>query len=219
MTFTPPQIDKVSDDLRSFLRVEVRSKKVKKLDPAFYKNVTEALETLKAEAETYLVKQDITNYINIKERIDYIERDFKALFQRRFEKIATLSIYDLDSELMNALTPEEKEFITRLHNMMLDQYNFLLNKISTKEEETGEPQEEEPEAGPEKVEEKEKEPETEEETPAREEYLVVRILGDQPPIAQPEGDYYLHDNDLVYLPENFADILIKRKAAVRTNLS
>lgn len=217
MTFTPPQIDKVSDDLRSFLRVEVRSKKVKKLDPAFYRNVTEALETLKAEAETYLVKQDITNYINIKERIDYIERDFKALFQRRFEKIATLSIYDLDSELMNALTPEEKEFITRLHNMMLDQYNFLLNKIPTREEKAEVQEEEEPEAAPEKVGEKGKEPE--QEAPAREEYLVVRILGDQPPIAQPEGDYYLHDNDLVYLSEKFADILIKRKAAVKTNLA
>lgn len=220
MTFTPAQIDKVSDDLRSFLRVEVRSKKVKKLDPAFYKNVTEALETLKAEADTYLVKQDITNYINLKERIDYIERDFKALFQRRFEKIATLSIYDLDSELMNSLTPEEKEFISRLHNMMLDEYNFLLNKISQKEEETEGAREEEPESGPIESGGKGKEPEAEEEAPPQEEkYLVVRITGDQPPIAQPEGDYYLHDNDLVYLPENFAEILIKRKAAIKTNLA
>ncbi len=217
MTFTPAQIDKVSDDLRSFLRVEVRSKKVKKLDPAFYKNVTEALETLKAEAETYLVKQDITNYINLTERIDYIERDFKALFQRRFEKIGTLSIYDLDSELMNALTPEEKDFITRLHNMMQDEYNFLLNKISQKEEEEKQ-QEAEPERAPEEAEEK-KEPEKVEAEKNEEEYFVVRILGDQPPIAQPEGDFYLHDNDLVYLPEKFAEILIKRKAAQKVELA
>lgn len=214
MTFNPAQIDKVSDDLRSFLRVEVRSKKVKKLDPNFYKNVTEALDTLKSEANIYLVKQDITNYINLKERIDYIERDFRALFQRRFEKIATLSIYDLDSELMNALTPEEKDFITRLHNMMHDEYNFLLNKISQKEEEAEEQEEEEPE--PEVEEEK---PEEKKPDEKKEDYLVVRIMGDQPPIAQPEGDYYLHDNDLVYLPANFAEILIKRKAALKINLA
>lgn len=218
MTFNPAQIDKVSDDLRSFLRVEVRSKKVKKLDPNFYKNVTEALETLKEEADSYLVKQDITNYINLKGRINDIERDFRALFQRRFEKIATLSLYDLDSELMNSLTPEEKEYITRLHNMMQDQYNMLLNKI---------PQSEEPEESSSATEEKESggEPETppeaaEVEAPVqKDDFLLVRIMGDQPPIAQPEGDYYLHDNDLVYLPEKFADILVKRKAAIKINLA
>ncbi len=218
MTLNPAQIDKVSDELRSFLRVEVRSKKLKKLDPSFYKNVTGALETLKEEAESYLVKQDITNYINLKARINDIERDFRALFQRRFEKISTLSIYDLDSELMNSLTPEEKEFITRLHNMMQDQYNLLLNKA---------PQMDEPEETP--AEDKENVPEEKEEPPAeraeaemvskKDEYILVRILGDQPPIAQPEGDYYLHDNDLVYLPENFAEILVKRKAALKVNLT
>lgn len=215
MTFTPAQIDKVSDELRSFLRVEVRSKKVKKLDANFYKNVTDALETLKDEAESYLVKQDITNYINLKARINDIERDFRALFQRRFEKIATLSLYDLDSELMNSLTPEEKEYITRLHNMMQDQYNMLLNKTIAEEE-----PEEKPEDEQEKKERKEpvKEPLEEEKPTGDDGFSIVRIVGDQPPIAQPEGDYYLHDNDLVYLPSKFADILIKRKAALLVHL-
>lgn len=218
MTLNPAQIDKVSDELRSFLRVEVRSKKLKKLDPAFYKNVTSALETLKEEADIYLVKQDITSYINLKARINDIERDFKALFQRRFEKIATLSIYDLDSELMNALTPEEKEFITRLHNIMQDQYNILLNKLPAVEEEKPEPGgEEAPEAEPQAGDALPAHEEVPSETP-RDEFQLVRILGDQPPIAQPDRDYYLHDNDLVYLPEKFAEILIKRKAAVKINL-
>lgn len=218
MTLNPAQIDKVSDDLRSFLRVEVRSKKLKKLDPAFYKNVTSALDTLKDEAEIYLQKQDITNYINIKARINDIERDFRALFQRRFEKIATFSIYDLDSELMNSLTPEEKEFITRLHNMMQDQYNMLLNKVAAEEEQEKEPEEET--APVQEVEGAEHEAPPEEEVVApRDQFTLVRIVGDQPPIAQPDRDYILHDNDLVYLPENFADILIKRKAALKINLA
>lgn len=215
MTLDPAQIDKVSDELRSFLRVEVRSKKVKKLDQNFYKNVNEALKTLREQSDIYLVKQDITNYINIKERIDFIERDFRALFQRRFEKIATLSIYDLDSELMNSLTPEEKEFITTLHNLMLDQYNFLLSKIPQKEEL---PASETPlkNSGVDKV--PEEEPAEEPQPDQEEKLIVVRIMGDQPPIAQPEGDYYLHDNDLVYLPVKFAEILIKRNAAQKVSL-
>lgn len=217
MNLNPAQIDKVSDELRSFLRVEVRTKKPKKLDPSFYKNITNALETLKEEADIFLQKQDITSYINIKEKINDIERDFKAFFQRRFEKISTLSLYDLDSELMGALTPEEKDIITELHNKMQDQYNLLLNKIPH----AVEAEEEEPQEAIEPPVEAQEEPAEEIPVPdaaQASQLLLVRILGDQPPIAQPERDYYLHDNDLVYLPENFAEILIKRKAAVKINL-
>lgn len=220
MTLDPAKIDKVSDELRSFYRAESRSKKVKKLEPNFYKNVTAAIESLKAEAETYLIKQESANYIDIWKRIKELEDDFKALFQKRFQKIATLSVYELDGELMGALTPEEKEFITNLHNMIQDEYNFLLNKLPRKEEKTEEPVEENRhEAGNEPEDEdsggEKEEPASE---PKGDEYLLVRILGDQPPIAQPDRDYYLHDNDLVYLPEKFADILIKRKAALKVSL-
>ena len=220
MSLSPVQIDKVIDELRSFLRAEVRSKKIKKLDPAFYKNVTGALATLKDEADGYLRKQDITNYITIKERTTDIERDFKALFQRRFEKIATLSIYDLDTELMNSLTPEEREFIVRLHNMMQDQYNVLLNKIPPSQADGQEAEEEENEAVPEPAGTETEAPEIPEvsEKTGGVGYIMVRILGDQPPIAQPDRDYYLHDNDVVYLPEKFAEILIRRKAATKIEL-
>ncbi len=221
MTFNPQQIDRITDELRSFLRVEVRSRKPKKLDPAFYRNINSALETLKDEAQTYLKSQDIDNYIMIKERISDIERDFRAFFQKRFEKISTLSLYDLDGETLGALTPEEKDFITRLHNLMYDEFNVLLNKVSPAEEVREETEEivesiPEPEAAPEaKVPPEEIQPE---EIATHSQFVVVRILGDQPPIAQPERDYFLHDNDVIYIPDKFAELLIKRKAAQLVNL-
>ena len=221
MTFNPQQIDRITDELRSFLRVEVRSRKPKKLDPAFYRNITSALETLKDEAQTYLKTQDIDNYIMIKERISDIERDFRAFFQKRFEKISTLSLYDLDGETLGALTPEEKDFITKLHNLMYDEFNVLLNKVSPAEEVREETEEivesiSEPEAEPEaKAPPEEIQPEA---TVTRSQFVVVRILGDQPPIAQPERDYFLHDNDVIYIPDKFAELLIKRKAAQPVNL-
>jgi DNA replication factor GINS len=221
MTFNPQQIDRITDELRSFLRVEVRSRKPKKLDPAFYRNINSALETLKDEAQTYLKSQDIDNYIMIKERISDIERDFRAFFQKRFEKISTLSLYDLDGETLGALTPEEKDFITRLHNLMYDEFNVLLNKVSPAEEVREETEEivesiPEPEAAPEaKVPPEEIQPE---EIATHSQFVVVRILGDQPPIAQPERDYFLHDNDIIYIPDKFAELLIKRKAAQLVNL-
>ncbi len=218
MPFNPAQIDKITEELRSFLRVEVRSRKPKKLDPAFYRNITSALETLKDEAQQFLSNQEIDNYIRIKERISDIERDFRAFFQKRFEKIATLSLYDLDGETMNALTPEEKEFIIKLHNMMYDEYNSLLNKTVAESE--AEKITEEPSPAPEIREQQvqishiEAEIEAQEDLHGAEKHIPVRIIGDQPPIAQPDRDYFLHDNDIVYLPEKFADLLVKRKSAV-----
>ncbi|MCL4342002.1 MAG: hypothetical protein M1431_07925 [Candidatus Thermoplasmatota archaeon] len=223
MPFNPAQIDKITDELRSFLRVEVRSRKPKKLDPAFYRNITSALETLKDEAQQFLSSQDIDSYIRIKERISDIERDFRAFFQKRFEKIATLSLYDLDGETMNSLTPEEKEFIIKLHNLMYDEYNSLLNKIAAEPELHELVEQHAPVVEPQvqaNVPETHIEAEIESSQGQRpeERYIPVRIIGDQPPIAQPDRDYFLHDNDIIYLPEKFADLLIKRKSAVEIKI-
>lgn len=216
MTLTPAQIDHIVNDLKSLIRVEKKSKKVKKLEASFYKGVVEALETLRSESETHLKNQDISNYISINNRIQEIERDFKDFFQRRFSKMAVLSMYELDSDLMNSLTGEERDFMTRLHNMVQDEYNKLLLKERVLKEEY--PEEE---SSPEITSEEavgETTDAQKQEAPEEKSYTLVRIVGDQPPIAQPERDYYLHDNDLVYLPEKFAELLIKRKTAVKVSL-
>ena len=208
MTLTPAQIDKVSDEIRSMIRAEIRSRKIRKIDPSFYKNINSALYTLRTEAEVYLKNQDIGKYIQIKNRADDLERDFKSFFQRRFEKIATRSIYDLEGELMNALTPEEKEFITELHNAMRDEYNALLS-------ESKQVAEQESEETPGVV---EKEIVAVKPESKADKKVVVMITTDLPPIAQPDRDYFLHKNDILYLPESFADMLIKRNSAMRLNI-
>jgi len=208
MTLTPAQIDKVSDELRSMIRVEIRSRKIKKIEPSFYKTLNQALLTLRSEAEVYLKNHEIGKYIQIKSRADDLERDFKSLFQRRFEKIATRSIYDLDSELMNSLSPEEKEFVTQLHNIMVDEYNLLLTDSKPREMQIPE------------VENKgnEKESTSTPSEPKVNNDVIVMITADLPPIAQLDRDYFLHKNDIVYLPEAFANMLMKRNSAIKLNL-
>lgn len=215
MSLTPAQVDKISEELKSVLRVEVKSKKIKKIEPNFYKVIVNALESLNSDAEDHLSNQNITGYIQTKERISEIEKDFKAFFQRRFEKIATYSIYDLETDLMNSLTPEEKEFITRLHNAMQDEYDHLLLKRKEKKPENLEEHvtKDEHVIEKESIESEAKDLEKEEDS-----YILVRIVGDQPPIAQSDKNYYLHDNDLVYLPNKFAEILINRNSAVKTDI-
>lgn len=221
MNLSPTQIDKVSEELRSFLRAEARTKKIRKMEPAFYRNIVSALETLTQESESHLKERNISSYIRIKERMDEIERDFKALFQRRFEKIASLSVYDLDSELMSSLTPEEKEFIVVLHNLIQDQYKVLLQREKREEPRAIIQDNVSEEKSPESA--KKTEPEVESvaepsEENIPEEYVLIMIKGDQPPIAQPDRDYFLHDQDLVYLPSSFAELLLKRGAGVRINI-
>lgn len=224
MTLNPAQIDSISDELKSMLRVELKSKKVKKIEPGFYKNVVEALQSLNSDAQKYLLENDISNYIKIKERIDEIERTFKSFYQRRFEKILVLSIYDLESDALNQLTPEEREFAHELHNLLQDEYKLLLNKKKQPQEQKKEEEPIEYEEKPQKEEivqeEKEILEEEHEEVAEKVEivYIPVRIVGDQPPIAQPDRNYYLHDSDVVYLPESFAEILIKRNAAVKLEI-
>lgn len=214
MVLSPSQIDKISEELRSFHRAETRTKKIRKLEPSFYHNVVAALETLSEESNRYLLEKDIGQYIKIKERTDEIEREFKALFQKRFEKIAYLSVYELDSELMSSLTPEEKEFIITLHNMIQDEFHTLLLK------EKDQPPQVKP-VVPEKkeiVEQKEVQPlEFETSRKVLNEFQLVLILEELPTIAQPERDYVLHQQDLVYLPSQFAEMLVKRKVAEKIN--
>ncbi|WP_393971470.1 hypothetical protein OXIME_000028 [Oxyplasma meridianum] len=217
MSLTPAQVDKISEELKSVLRVEVKSKKIKKIESNFYKVIVNALESLNSDAEDYLSNQDITGYIQTKERISEIEKDFKAFFQRRFEKIATYSIYDLETELMNLLTPEEKEFITKLHNAMQDEYDHLLMKRREKKPEIKDDQKTEPDHKTEEVENVNSGLDRDIEND-KDSYIIVRIIGDQPPIAQAEKNYYLHDNDLVYLPKKFAEILISRNSAVKIDI-
>lgn len=220
MPLSPAQIDRISEELKSLLRVEIKSRKLKKIDAGFYKSIVEALDSLNSDAEKYLRDQDIANYISINDRIQDIERDFKSFFQRRFEKIAVTSIYDLDTDLMNSLTGEEKEFISKLHNAMNDEYNHLLMRRKEKPPEEGK---EAIEIGPSGAEE-EIEEKPEEEVPAmgeepEQEFVVVRILDDLPPIAQADRDYFLHKNDILYLPKKFAEILIKRESAIKININ
>ena len=67
MVLSPSQIDKISEELRSFHRAETRTKKIRKLEPSFYHNVVAALETLSEESNRYLQEKDIGQYIKIKD--------------------------------------------------------------------------------------------------------------------------------------------------------
>ncbi len=215
MSLTQAQVDKFTEELKSMLRVETKSRKIKKLDHGFYKGLVEVLTSLRFEADGYLRSSDITNYIKINERIKNIESDFKAFFEKRFEKIAVLSIYDIGLDLIELLTPEERDFLTKLHVGMQDEFNRILQK--TEEKKTEMVMETAP-ANEVVVSQQESKSLIKEDTSRAQNMVPVRITEDQPPIAQPDRNYYLRSNDIIYLNESFANLLIKRGSAVRINI-
>ncbi len=201
MPLTPIQVDKICTDLQTAVRVEKGSKKVRKFEPDFYRSVREALRTLRIEAEG-VVATDIEKYMKLKERIMQVETDFRVFFQLRFSKIMRLSLHEVDAEEWGQLTSEEKDFLHTEQRIVDDLVHRFLD--------TGEPSKE-----PLRVKEKEvAQVEEQVEEDSGDQYVLLRILSDLPPIAQPEGDYFLRANDIVHLKQNFANMLVSRKWAV-----
>ena len=210
MTLPPTEIDKIYSDLQSAVRVEKNSKRIRKIESKFYSRIVEALDSLEEES----IKQapvNIDEYIAIKQRKTQIEHEFNSLFQLRFTKILRLSVYDMDDEL-SQLIDVEKEFLSRVKTIVKAEYDVLLNRAKPAQEVRKEKVEPAPEIRmiqPEPAKYTKKD---------ADEYVLVRIIGDQPPIAMPERNYYLRDNDLVHLRKKFADLLINRKIAVKSEI-
>jgi DNA replication factor GINS len=191
--------DKTIEDLKSMLFSERKSRKLNKIEPNFYKNVHSLFIELNMERDR-VVSTDITEYMEITKLLDDARKNFKAFFQVRFEKIAKYSVYNDIEELFYNMTQEEKNIIKELNEQMKGYYDdFTGIKVAEPEKDIIEDEHEEP------VEKNEPEPEVPEENV--EEDVLVRILKDQPPIAQPEKDYYLHKNDILYISKSLAKLL------------
>ena len=154
---------------------------------------------MNAEKER-VISTDITEYMEITKLLDDAKKNFKAFFQVRFEKIAKYSVYDEIEEFIYNMSPEEKGIMRDLNEQMKNYYNDFIGITKQEVEE----KEEEPEQREEVQEMPVPEPE---ESHITEDQVCVRILKEQPPIAQPEGDYYLHKNDIIYIPSSFAKML------------
>ena len=208
VTLTPLQVDKVCTDLQTAVRVEKSTKKIRKIEPDFYRSVTEVLRTLRAELESS-VTSDRDRYDELKERIRQVESQFEQFFKLRFAKLLLLSLHEVKAEEWGQLTTEERSFLQNQQKTMADLFRRYRDVSA--------------EVAPEPVV-LERKTEKREETPeapssSEEEFVLVRILSDLPPIAQDERDYYLRSNDVVHLKNEFASMLISRGWAKKINLS
>ncbi len=195
--------DKLLEDLKAMLFSERKSRKLNRIEPNFYKNIHSLFVDLSREKDL-AISGDITEYMEITKLLDEVKKNFKAFFQVRFEKIGKYSVYDEIEEYLYNMSPEEKNIMKELNSQMKGYYNDFIGITRQTEENPEMPEEEKPVE--EHREEYISEPKMEEPVIA-EEMVLVRILKDQPPIAQPDRDYYLHKNDILYISGSFAKIL------------
>lgn len=206
MPLSPQEIDRVFNDLLSAVRVERNSKRVRKLDARFYEMYREAYSILSAEAERFSTS-DIDTYLLIRDRMRKFEVEFKNFFQIRFSKIARLSVYPIEEEDLQLLTDSEKKFIKSLRTSVEDEMVILskgeLKKVPTEKAEAEAVKVEIPQARG---------------ASDKNEFVLVRITSDLPPIAQPDRNYYFRENDMVHLSRRFADLMVRRKSAVEVKV-
>ncbi len=201
MNFSPQDVENAFLELQSAIRAEKNTKKIRKIDQSVFNTIPQLIKFLNTEAEKNAAV-DIDRYIQIKDRLRQIERAFKTLFQIRYSKIVRVPVFDNNTDEMINLTEDEREFVDRIYSEVKEQYNQLLGiqpvQVSEKPIVI---------KGDQKT---ENEPKRDE---SPEEFTAVRILGDQPPIAQTDRNYYFRDGEIVFLRKRFAELLVKRKIA------
>ncbi len=118
--------ENVASKLTELLRMEIKSKKLHKLPIGFYDSFMKVAVSFEAEAEDALERQDITTYIKLKEQKLELEKEFKVFFQRRWEKIAALSQYDVDQETLSVLSSPEKVSILEFKAVYAKYFNQFI---------------------------------------------------------------------------------------------
>jgi DNA replication initiation complex subunit (GINS family) len=219
MVLTIAEIERISKEIRENYRVESVNQSIQKIKSNFYNEVKEALESLNEMAKVSLAEAKIESYRKIMDKKESMERNLKNFLLKRFEKLMRDSLFEIGSKTYEPLTPEEKVFIMDTHNRMTKYLDNLSKPSQETDSATSEKAEVENEP------EEKKEVATENKTvknKSSEEFenlAPVVVLSEYLPVATSIGDFYLHKNDIAYLPIQIVDILSSRKYARKITIN
>jgi len=119
--------DKVRTELRDLFRVESKSMSLAKVRDDFYSRYQGIISDLRRECDEMLANNDIRQYVLLKEQLTNAEMDFRAFFERRFGKIASMSPYTLSQEMLMRMTQEEKAAYTE-YRSVTEKYSRMLTE-------------------------------------------------------------------------------------------
>ena len=209
MTLTASEIDKIAREIRDYFRQESATVQIQKIKPNFYERAKEAIESLDEMARSNISPERIDMYRKVMDKRDIIEKNLRNFLLKRYEKILRDSLFEIGSSIMDRLTSQEKIFIMDMHNRMSLYIEglILVKNIAPKEEiepveeiSTVHPDHEKAEAGKHIPE-------------STDPMKLVSVNAEYLPVATSIGDFYLHKNDILYLPVKAAELIIEKKYA------
>ena len=210
MTLTASEIDRIAREIRDYYRQESATVQIQKIKPNFYERAREAVESLDQLARENISPETIDVYRKVMDKKDLIEKNLRNFFLKRYEKIMRDSLFELGSKTMDRIATQERTFILEMHNTMSIYIEGLIHSTGGTDKEKM--------ALPERIVEEEhvestpsprKESRTEEPDAMR----LVSVTAEYLPVATSIGDFYLHKNDILYLPQKAAELITEKKYA------
>ena len=116
----------IQDEIVNLMRIEIKTKKIRKLLTGFYDSFRKILGEYEVEATAALENKDLTNYLRIREEETRLKIDFKVFFQRRWEKISSYAPYDVDQETLSVLSSPEKAAILEFKAVYAKYFNQFI---------------------------------------------------------------------------------------------
>ncbi|OUJ18746.1 DNA replication initiation complex subunit GINS15 family [Methanonatronarchaeum thermophilum] len=211
------------DKLREIQQEENRKKELLQLNKNFYKNTGKYLKDLQDEIQ----RQDGKAELILRDEYDSAIKVIENIFHRRIGKIISLSTRHIQNEKTDTkkMLPIEKQIYNKLCNDLQTTKNKVMTQIkptkpTKKQPKQTENLESDLENEEEKNENRENKTDMDSEEPSKtfnnsqHPYTVVRIIDNFPRfVSSDHRTHQLSKEDIVYIPNNDAKVLVERKIA------
>ena len=115
-------------DLRSFVRAETLSKKLKKLPHGFYGDLRELISRMEKERTVAVNSHDYERFAELAHQIETIRGDFRQLIHKRMEKIGVFALYGKENESLSTIVGEERAYVMELVELASKHKGLLLDE-------------------------------------------------------------------------------------------
>lgn len=208
------------EELMSAHRQESKQTSLVKVSSDFYKRMASYLETLNQRiAENRADSTEISGMLH--NQLKTAREKSAEIYETRMRKIALMAMtaaFGNEARIDNA-SPEEEEAFNSLKAFFMDHCN---KTMSTECEAPVEAPKEMPMPAP-KAAKAATAPElpvaAPQKEPVKSEIILVRILEDLPAFVGTDKNYHLAKEDIISLPRNIADILVKHNKAIEVRQS
>ena len=205
--------------LRSLENMERQSPELTNIGNDFYKEVSNYIKDLEKRFEEESAKNPHSKKITlISDELRNTKRIWKSIFERREKKIlqAALSVARGSDHIPKFMTAQEKIFYENLLNVLRENRSVILGgKADEKENREESSRERTAKQTPaHTLKNPQSNKDNENSDAAADKNVVIRVLKDVPPfVGSDMKNYSLKKEDVLTIPKDSAEILIKRKAA------